>query len=287
MQLTIFTPTYNRAHFLSKLYESLVLQNIYSFVWLIVDDGSTDETQELIRQFKSKSPFTIKYIRQENQGKHKAFNVAVENTTTDLFLTIDSDDTMMENSLEKISELLPFFLEDQNLAAICFPLYSGNVENAMTNKKINFDQAILNSIELKNKYGITGEFSYLFKKDILKQFPFPQFSKEKFIKESVVYKRIDRIYKNLYVNLSIVKGEYLEGGLSSDFRKLLERNPVGSALAYLETVNDDRLSLEEQKEAFRNYWYFAKLANQYSTIERLFKVKNKSIIFNFLLQKLK
>jgi len=287
MQLTIFTPTYNRAHLLSTLYESLVLQNTHSFIWMIVDDGSTDGTQELIKKFQSSSPFTIKYVRQENQGKHIAFNVAVENTVTDLFLTIDSDDILMENSLEKISSLLSSFLENPNLAAICFPLYSGNAERTMTNKKINFDQVILHSVELKNKYGITGEFTYLFKTQILKQYPFPYFAGEKFIKESVVYKRIDRIYKNLYVNRPIVKGEYLDDGLSSNFRKLLENNPNGSALAYLETVNDDRLSFEERKEAFKTYWYFENLTKKHSVLQRLFLVKNKDVIFDFILKKIK
>lgn len=287
MLLTIFTPTYNRAHLLTKLYESLVLQESHSFIWLIVDDGSTDDTQNLIKQLQNKSPFTIQYIKQENQGKHKAINTAVEQTTTDLFLTIDSDDQMLIGSLEKISNLLPAFLENQNIGAICFTRYSDNEKKTKTNKKINFKKAILNSIELKNEYGITGEFDYVFKTKILKQYPFPYFEGEKFVKESVVYKRIDRIYKNLYINQSIVKGEYLEGGLSSNFRNLMEKNPKGSALAYLETVNDKRLSFEERKEAFSHYWYFENISKQHSLLQRLFRVKNKDIIFDFILKKLK
>lgn len=287
MKLTIFTPTYNRAHLLGKLFFSLHNQSVKNFEWLILDDGSEDDTAEMVRQFQTKADFPIRYIYQKNQGKHIAINTAVQQTFNELFLTIDSDDEMIENSLEKIAELLPSFVENENIAAICFPHFSYNEKKAKTNKEMNFNEKILDSIQLEKDYGISGEFNYLFKTHILKKYPYPQFPGEKFIKESVVYKRIDLFYKNLYVNQFIVKGEYLQDGLSSDFRSLLERNPNGSALAYLETVNDDRPSLDEKKEAFRNYWYFAKLANKESPLKRLLRIKNKSIIFNFLLQKLK
>ena len=287
MNLTIFTPTYNRAHLLPKLFYSLQKQDLKNFEWLIVDDGSTDDTAQTIKEIQYEADFPITYIYQENQGKHVAINTAVKATSNDLFLIIDSDDEMIENSSEKILKILPSFLKNQSIAAICFPRYSENEKKTKTNKKIEFDQVISDSIELKNEYGITGEFDYLFKTQILKQYPFPYFAGEKFIKESVIYKRIDRTYKNMYVNQSIVKGEYLEDGLSSNFRKLLENNPKGSALAYLETVNDRRLNFEERKEAFKNYWYFENLSKEHSILQRLLRIKNKDVIFDFILKKLK
>ncbi len=287
MNLTIFTPTFNRAHLLPNLYRSLQKQSVRNFEWLIVDDGSTDDTKDTIKTLQEKSDFPITYIYQQNQGKHIAINTAVKQTSNDFFLIIDSDDEMIENSSDIIWEILPSFLENQNIAAVCFPRYSDNEKKTKTNKKIEFNQIISNSIALKNEYGITGEFDYLFKTDILKQYPFPYFAGEKFIKESVIYKRIDRVYKNIYVNHSIVKGEYLEDGLSSNFRKLSENNPKGSALAYLETVNDDRLNFDERKEAFKNYWYFENLSKQNSILKRLLSIKNKDVIFDFILKKLK
>lgn len=287
MLLTIFTPTYNRAHLLPSLFSSLQKQGIKNFEWLIVDDGSEDDTVGTVAKFQKETNFPINYIYQENQGKHVAINTGVKNASTELFLTVDSDDEIMENAIEKTLVLLPSFLENQNIAAICFPIYSDNTKKTITNKEIEFNQAVLNSIELKNNYEITGEFTYLFKTKILKQYPFPYFAGEKFVKESVVYKRIDRIYKNMYVNQSIVKAEYLEGGLSSNFRNLMEKNPKGSALAYLEIVNDKRLSFEERKEAFSHYWYFENISKQNSLLQRLFRVKNKDIIFDFILKKLK
>lgn len=285
MQLTIFTPTYNRAHLLPKLFASLQSQAVKNFEWIIVDDGSTDNTAEIVEQIRYKAGFPVRYIFQNNKGKHVATNTAVQETSDRFFLTVDSDDEMMENAIQTINVLLPSFLENQEVAAICFPHFSSSDKETKTSKEITFPEIISDSVQLKNDYGISGEFNYLFKTEILKKFPFPQFDGEKFLKESLVYKRIDRHYKNLYVNQSIVQGEYLQDGLSSNFRALLEKNPQGSALAYLETANDERLSFEEQKEAFKNYWYFAKLARQDSQIRRLLRIKNKNIIFNFLFQK--
>lgn len=287
MQLTIFTPTYNRAHLLPKLFASLQSQIVKNFEWLIVDDGSTDNTAEIVEKLRYKADFPVRYIYQNNQGKHVATNTAVQSTKTAFFLTIDSDDQLIENAIGKIEIIQQKLNYKSDIAAAVFPRYSVKNQTTKININIPFDEAVLDSIELKKKHNLSGEFDYLFRTEILKKFPFPQFGGEKFLKESVVYKRIDRHYKNLYVNQSIVQGEYLQDGLSSNFRALLEKNPKGSALAYLETANDERLSFEEQKEAFKNYWYFAKLARQDSQIRRLLRIKNKNIIFNFLLQKLR
>ncbi len=288
MKLTIFTPTYNRSHLLYQLFASIKKQAVKDyFEWLIVDDGSEDDTETVVRRFQEEADFPIRYIFQKNQGKHIAMNTGAKNASGEFFLTIDSDDEMMDNAIETINSLIPSFLVNNKTAAICFPHYSCSEKKAKTSKAMPFNEKILDSVQLKNIYGVSGEFNYLFKTEILRQFPFPYFEGERFMKESVVYKRIDRYYKNLYVNQSIVQGEYLDDGLSSNFRALLENNPRGSALAYLETVNDGRLSLEERKEAFKHYWYFENISKQHSFLQRLFRVKNKDIIFDFLLQKLK
>lgn len=287
MKLTIFTPTYNRAYLLPQLFASLQKQKLKIFEWLIVDDGSQDNTEQIVKQFQKEADFPIRYIYQKNQGKHIAINTGVNNTLTEFFLTVDSDDEMMENAMENISSTLPSLTENSTLAAIVFPRYSLLNNSTKTNITIPFSEEISDSIGIRKKYNLFGEFDYIFKTEILKKFQFPHFVSEKFIKESLIYKRIDKNYKNLYINKSIIQGEYLEDGLSSNFRNLLEKNPLGAALAYLETVNDKRLNFQEQKEAFKNYWYFANLAKQDSSLMRLLKVRNKSIIFNFLLEKLK
>lgn len=287
MKLTIFTPTYNRAHLLPQLFASLQKQKLKNFEWLIVDDGSEDNTKEVVTLFQQESSFRIRYFYQKNQGKHIATNTGVQNTSTELFLTVDSDDELMENAEEIITSFLPSFLKNDKIAAICFPHFSSLENTTKTTKKIPFNEKILDSVQLENDYAITGEFNYLFKTEIIKFYPYPQFEDEKFIKESVVYNRIGLIYKNLYVKQSIVKGEYLQGGLSSNFRRLLEQSPNGAALSYLELVNSDRLSFADRKEAFRNYWYFENLAKCNSFWDRILKIKKKDVIFSFILGKLR
>ena len=286
MQITIITPTYNRAHLLPSLYESLKIQKCPNLIWLVVDDGSTDDTEAVIQEFQKEAKITIEYLKQKNQGKHIAFNTGIKRTKTPLVLNIDSDDQMMEGAIHYIKTLLPEFLENKNIAAIAFPRFSEAKNSVKTNKAIPFSKTIISSIDLVHHYQLSGEFEYLFKTEIVKQFPFPQFNNEKFIKESLILKRIDKIYNYLYVKKPIVKGEYLEDGLSTDFRGLLEKNPKGSALAYLEITNDPRFTFSERKEAFKNYWYFENISKQHSKLQRLMRVKKKDVIFSFIYGKL-
>ena len=101
--LTVFTPAYNRAHTIGRTYKSLCSQKCKDFVWLIVDDGSTDNTAELVKDWMSKdNGFEIQYIYKENGGMHTAHNVAYRNIHTELNTCIDSDDALSENAVEKI-----------------------------------------------------------------------------------------------------------------------------------------------------------------------------------------
>ncbi|MGE6394468.1 glycosyltransferase family 2 protein [Chryseobacterium sp. M5] len=288
MKLTIFTPTYNRAHLLHQLFYSLEKQAIKDFEWLIVDDGSEDNTAKIVEEFQQKADFTIRYIFQKNQGKHIAINTGVSHTTTPYFLCVDSDDEVVQGANEKINSAYAEWEDEEKIAAVAFPRFSPKEQKMKTNKKILFDKDVLNTFELNKKYNLFGEFDYVFKTEVLKKYSFPYFEGEKFIKESLVLNRISLNYKYLYINTAIVQGEYLEDGLSSDFRHLLEKSPKGAALAYLEIINNNnKLSFNERKDAFRNYWYFENLAKNHSFWERIMRVKKKNVIFYFILQKLK
>ena len=104
MFLTIFTPTYNRAYILPNLYESLVNQTSKDFEWVIVDDGSTDETESIVKKWIAESRICIKYIKQENQGKHIAINTGTEHADGELFFIVDSDDSLKNHAVSTISE---------------------------------------------------------------------------------------------------------------------------------------------------------------------------------------
>ena len=101
--LTIFTPTYNRADILNKAYKSLKRQTNKDFIWLVVDDGSIDNTEDVVKGWIDENIIEIKYIKKENGGKHTAYNVAVENTSTELIMiALDSDDYLSDDAVEII-----------------------------------------------------------------------------------------------------------------------------------------------------------------------------------------
>ena len=101
-KVTVFTPAYNRAYTLGRLYESLLKQTDKRFCWLIVDDGSTDQTEELVSNWIKENRIDIEYYKQENQGKPAAHNTGVELTKTELFTCVDSDDYLTDNAVGEI-----------------------------------------------------------------------------------------------------------------------------------------------------------------------------------------
>ena len=103
--ITIFTPTYNRCNLIDNLYQTLLAQTKKNFEWLVVDDGSTDNTEKYFSELLSKQqPFPIRYLKQENGGKHRAINLGVKKANGELFFIVDSDDTLLPNAIEKINQ---------------------------------------------------------------------------------------------------------------------------------------------------------------------------------------
>lgn len=239
MILTIFTPTYNRAASLKRTFNSLLNQTCKDFEWLIVDDGSTDDTQNLISQWESNSPFPIHYFRQENCGKYRAYNAGLQHAMGDLFICIDSDDWMPKDSVERIlSHKSSLFADDKFAGIIALKEYP--------NKEIigtSYPEAIhRSSLYQLEKKGYGGERSLLFKTGIAKQFLFPEKTNEKFITESVIYDRYENLYEFLVCNEVLTTCEYQDNGLSSNPRKLMLNNPAGYKLYFAQRVNlEDRI----------------------------------------------
>lgn len=227
--ITIFTPTYNRAYILPKLFKSLQSQTSNNFEWLIVDDGSSDHTKDLVNDFKSQANFKIIYIYQENQGKHVAINTALRNIKTPYFITVDSDDFLQDDGIKIIENKLTLISQTQDLIAIASPINILNNKTDNHKKEISID-IVVTTNELKFKYNFSGELSLIFKTDLAKKFEYPIFEGEKFMLESVVFDRMDDEYKFLFIGDSIVNAEYREDGLTAQGRKILLNSPKGSAL---------------------------------------------------------
>ncbi|MCU7617832.1 glycosyltransferase family 2 protein [Chryseobacterium sp. PBS4-4] len=281
MTLTIFTPTYNRAYLLPKLFESLLRQGSQNFEWLIVDDGSTDNTAELISEFQKQASFKITYFYQENQGKHIAINTALDKISTPYFLTIDSDDFLKDTGLEIVEKKLSLISSEHKIIGIASPIHILN-NNISYTQKI-FTNIIATTNELKFKYGFVGELTLIFKTDLAKKYKYPIFRGEKFMLESVVFDRMDSKYKFLYINDSIVNAEYRPDGLTHQGKKILLNSPKGAALAYEEKMNNKQFPLSHRKIFAENYWDYESLntenlISKFNKIDGL-KVKLHMIIY--------
>ncbi|ASW75059.1 glycosyltransferase [Chryseobacterium piperi] len=258
---TIFTPTYNRSILLDRLFKSLCNQTIRNFEWLIVDDGSTDDTEEVITNFTKSADFPIRYIKQKNQGKHIAINTGIKNAQGKWYLPIDSDDFLGGNALE-ICQNLALEAENKEFGGFTFihapeEMYGKDKINN-TNKRVDSNY----------EWDFAGEMVYAFKMEIIRKYPFPVFENEKFCQESVQLIPIIKNYKILYTDHILAFGEYLEDGLSQNLYQRLLDNPNYAMLA-LKTKLIMAKSRDEKKMITKNYWDIA-LKTKQSKIKTFF-----------------
>lgn len=251
--ITVFTPTYNRAHLLERLYQSLCQQTQKDFEWVIVDDGSTDETPSLIARFQSEGQIFIQFFQQENSGKHVAINKGVAMANGELFFIVDSDDFLPEQAIEKV-----YFYYDKIKVS---PLIAGIAGRRMyADLSIvgtpSFEEMISNSIDIRYKYNVIGDLVEVFKTSVLKSYPFPEIKGEKFCPEALVWNRIALHYKLLFFSEGIYITEYLEGGLTSSIVKVRRQSPQLTTLHYAEL---ERLPIPflQKLKANVNYWRFS------------------------------
>ena len=256
-KFTIFTPTYNRAGLLKKLYESLKNQSFKNFEWLIVDDGSTDNTYESIQGFQKENIIDIRYIKKENGGKQRAYNVGVENAKGELFICLDSDDTYVENGLEIILKYWEKYSNDKKIAGMVYLSVYPNGE--IIGVKFPKDEMISNQFEIYYDFKVSGDKGLMFRTEILKNYKFPEINGEKFVTEAVVYNRISQTYKILYINEKIEIKEYHEDGLTSKYAKLLINNPRGNSIYHNER-NFFKMSFKDKILNNAVYYKFSKIS---------------------------
>ncbi|MEG0559839.1 MAG: glycosyltransferase family 2 protein [Muribaculaceae bacterium] len=228
MGLTIFTPTYNRAYILPSLYESLCAQSTKKFIWLIVDDGSTDNTETLINKWIKENIISITYIRQNNGGKMRAHNRGVLEAKTELFLCVDSDDHL--NDINDVQCILNKWNEvnnNINIAGIIAYKLINNIIEYTFPKDIKLTP--LNKLYQK---GFIGDTTLVYRTDILKNHLFPEIDGEKFITEAYIYDQIDQKYIMSLFHRAIIKCAYLNDGYSKNAIKLKKDNPIGWFLYY-------------------------------------------------------
>lgn len=231
MKLSIFTPTYNRAHLLPRLYESLCAQTCKDFEWLIVDDGSSDNTQQLIDGYLSENKITIKYISQKNGGKHRAINRGVSVAKGYLFMIVDSDDRLASASIvAKVIEHINFLENNQNFCAVVGNKVFDNYNTIGGNH--SYETLDADFISYREKYKIVGDRAEVVKTSVMREFPFVEIEGENFCSESYIWTDMAAKYKARYFNEPYVICEYQVGGLSDSAISITRRNPIGSMICF-------------------------------------------------------
>lgn len=231
--LTILTPTYNRGEYLIKLYESLKRQINKSFIWYIEDDGSTDQTKQIVAGFQRENLVPIRYERKENGGKHTAINAAVKHIDTELTMIVDSDDLLTPDATQTIFEDWITNVEAGISGLVYLRGYSGF---EVIGDKWPHDEQFGNTITHTCNKGVKGDKAEVFQTELLKQYPFPEFRREKFLSEACVWIEIAKGRTFFMRNKIIYITQYLEGGLTKSGRTMQMRNPKGAfynAKAYL------------------------------------------------------
>lgn len=225
--LTVFTPAYNRAHTLQRTYESMRQQNCKKFIWLIVDDGSQDNTRELVSQWMQQdNGFEIRYVYKDNGGMHTAHNAAYVNIDTELNTCIDSDDCLAPGAVEKI---LKKWEEVREMG------YAGiiGLDSDMNGNIIGKGfPGNLTETTVIGYYaaGGSGDKKMVYRSDVIKAYPeYPVFEGEKYVSLSYKYRLIDQKYKMAVLNDVLVNVEYQPDGSTGTMWKQYLKNPKGFA----------------------------------------------------------
>lgn len=229
--LTVVTATYNRAYTLPRLFKSLLEQTNLNFEWVVVDDGSTDDTQNFLKEFQTRAPFPIKILKQENSGKHVAINYGVEVSSCEWIYFVDSDDGLPLDAAEVFTAIASSDT-DEHVVGYCFRKqdFSGRVIGRSF-KGLSTEPIVMTPTEAGNFY--KGDLAYIFKRSALIKHPFPVFKGEKFVPELLIWNMVsDEGSVKFFGNKILYLCEYLEDGYSANFPNFLRRNPLGFGLYY-------------------------------------------------------
>ncbi len=225
--ITVVTPTYNRANELEKAFNSLKEQTEKDFEWLVIDDGSTDNTEDVIKNFKKETNFDISYYKQDNQGKHIALNIAFKKVKTELLTILDSDDCLTRTAIEEILLIHNKYKDDDKVAAYVFQKGKLNAPTERITQVFKKEEFIDNYNTYIINKEIKGDKEEVFKTKILKNYSYPQYLGEKFVGEGVLWSKISHNYDMVFCNKIIYLCEYLDGGLTKSGRSFRMKNPQG------------------------------------------------------------
>lgn len=267
--ITILTPTYNRASLLPRLFDSLLRQTNKDFEWIVVDDGSTDDTRKVVANLKEKcgGAFPMGYVYKANGGKHMAINIGAERARGELLFIADSDDLLTDDALETVANSWHDISDDKSFAGIA------GLDIAMDTREVigsglPQEHIDCNAIDIRYRHHVTGDMKEVFRTEVLREFPFPEFAGERFCPEQLVWFRMARRYRLRYINKPIYIADYQPDGITAGITRARMRNPSASMLTYAELTECPVPFLVKVKAAI-NFWRFWHCRTATSVVPRV------------------
>ena len=255
--ITILTPTYNRAAYLPRLFESLKAQTNRDFLWLVVDDGSEDDTENLIASYGQQG-VELRYIRQENGGKHTALNRGIAEIQSELTFIVDSDDYLPENAVETVLAYHEKYRGTPGLCGYSFLRCHG--DGRVNTAYFPSDELIGSYAQVRINGGIGGDKAEVFYTEILKKYPFPVFPGEKFMPEDAVWMQMSGPYQMVHMNKNIYYCDYLEGGLTNTGRRMKVHSPRGMILRSKVYLDDPAIRMKVKVKMMLLYQVYGRFA---------------------------
>ena len=255
-QVSIITATWNRAHLLKRCYDSLCQQDPLPFEWIVVDDGSTDNTSDILSSLAKSAPFNVRCFAQPNAGKHRAVNVAAAAATGVLALILDSDDMLTPQALAIVGR------EWSAIPEAARERYAGLVghsivrDGTMIGDPFPADSERVPPLRLFHSARVRGDKLFVHRAEILREHPFPTFFGEKFVSEGIVWDRIRASYRYRLLNEALQIVEYQRDGLSAASLETRVGNPVGARAYYRQLASLD-ISWSHRLRSLVNYQRFA------------------------------
>ena len=279
MKISILTATYNRVSYLNNLYQSIIKNQektpSMECEWIIIDDGSKDETKIKVQEFIKENKVDIKYKYQANAGKMSAINYATKIATGDCIMDCDSDDYLTSYAFELVKNYSKKLLENESLYAIAF-LKKDEKGHISGKRFIKIDEPTT-MFDLYFKYNIEGEKILLYNAKIRKQFKHELEEGENFITEARMYHKMDEKYKILCVNDTIEIGDYIDGGYTKNISKIFKSCPKGYYYYFKEILSKDMTGTLKNKKiyAIKHYILFGYLAKKKFDVKSIKNLSNK------------
>lgn len=224
IRLTILTPTYNRAHLLPQVFNSLQKQTVKDFEWLVIDDGSTDSTADYMQNLPVVE-FPVQFHRKENGGKHTAMNYSHPFIHGEIVIIVDSDDYLVPEAVETILTDWQRYADKSNIGVLSYE--RGGQDGKIISERADVpDYYVCDDIHFRVNHRVRGDRAEVVRTEIFKKFPLPAHENEKFMSEGWLWNNIAIKYRTVYIQKVIYICEYLEGGLTKSGRMLRMKSPL-------------------------------------------------------------